>query len=86
MAMSIRDERMEVDIPGRYSLADVVRMRTHAAGNTWRRCILCRHATKKLMCARCFECLDTENLDFFELDPVIEGDERYKAICELARG
>ena len=44
----------------------------------WRRCINCRHVTKKFTCVRCMECMDTEHLDRFEVDPWLAEDERFQ--------
>ena len=80
--MSIRDDRMNVAVPGRCTLSEVVRGKTKDPANDRRRCIFCKYQTTKMTNKKCFECLDTEHLDGFRVDPVIAEDKRHPELYE----
>ena len=74
------EKRLNVPVPGRCAMHECVRLAAHDPDpeKEWRRCITCRHVTKKLMSARCEECLGTEHLDRWEVDQWIAEDERFR--------
>lgn len=55
-------------VADRCSLHDAIILQARATGSNYRRCMLCRDATKAKLGTQCTKCLCTDNLDFFDLD------------------
>lgn len=72
-----RPDRFDVDVPARCSLHQCVKGRAVGDYSQYRQCILCRYYTKDIDSAVCLPCLNSDDLDNWQIDSFIDEDPRW---------
>lgn len=67
IASELRASRLNVFVPPRCSQHQCVKDSVRDEAHPWRNCVVCKHYTKNLDSARCWECLGSKELSGFEV-------------------
>lgn len=67
----LRSKRLNVEVPARCTQHQCVKNTTISTIDKKRRCLLCSYYHRELYSVKCYDCLGTENLDNFEINPTL---------------